>query len=207
MVYVHDHVCAERKENIERLGSIVIRIRGEYEASVSRAKEDAALNGWFFVSSTSWNDFSSMIPQKVMNGYMVMVEEVIRSIPDPQSLTHVFMCAGVGSIAAAVFMGVMSRCSVDHPRFFVIEPDAADCLYQSFANGCPTPSHGDLQTVMAGLACREVYPAAYKVLQWLASEVVIVPDGVAIQGMKALAEGQGDVPIVCGESSGANMVF
>lgn len=175
------------------------------KSSVSRAKEDAAMNGWFFVSSTSWDDFGSVIPRNVMNGYMVMVEEVLESIPDVQSLTHFFMCAGVGSIAAAVFMGLASRCSSNYPRFVVIEPAAADCLYQSSVKGYPTPSHGDLQTVMAGLACREVSPAAYKILQWLASDFFVVPDEVAIQGMKVLAEGHGDIPIVCGESSGANM--
>ena len=205
VVYMHDHVSVERKAHIERLGAVVIRVRGEYEVSVSRAKEDAAMNGWFFVSSTSWDDFGSVIPRNVMNGYMVMVEEVLESIPDVQSLTHFFMCAGVGSIAAAVFMGLASRCSSNYPRFVVIEPAAADCLYQSSVKGYPTPSHGDLQTVMAGLACREVSPAAYKILQWLASDFFVVPDEVAIQGMKVLAEGHGDIPIVCGESSGANM--
>lgn len=206
VVYIHNHVAAERKERIEALGGVVIRIRGEYEASVSRAKEDAEMNGWFFVSSTSWDGFAEDIPRRVMNGYMTMVEEVLQSIPDLRSITHVFMCGGVGSIAAAVFMGFMSRCSGgDPPRFVMVEPTEADCLYQSAVNGVHTPARGNLRTTMAGLACQEVSPAAFKVLQWLTSDFVVVPDSVATKGMQELAEGRGDVPIVCGESSGANM--
>lgn len=59
---------------------------------------------------------------------------------------------------------------------------------------------------MAGLACRGPSPAAWKVLEWLTSDFVAVPDSVAVDGMKSLADAnQGDVPVVCGESSAANM--
>lgn len=214
VVYIHNHVSPERKRQIESLGAIVIRVSGEYEMSVQRAWEDARCNGWYFVSSTSWDDFGSGVPRMVMNGYMVMVEEVLCAIEetDLSGVSHVLMCGGVGSIAAAVSMGLMQRFREfgdgdGHrtPRFIVIEPEEADCLYQSSLHGTPTPSRGSLRTVMAGLACREVSPAAYKILEWLASDFVIVSDGVAVDGMKALAYGHGDVPIICGESSGASM--
>lgn len=59
---------------------------------------------------------------------------------------------------------------------------------------------------MAGLACRRPSPAAWKILQWLTSDFVAVPDSSAVDGMSALASGsEGDVPVVCGESSAANM--
>ena len=59
---------------------------------------------------------------------------------------------------------------------------------------------------MAGLACRDPSPAAFKLLSWLASDFVTVPDSFAVDGMRALAAGnEGDIPIVCGESSGASM--
>jgi diaminopropionate ammonia-lyase len=59
---------------------------------------------------------------------------------------------------------------------------------------------------MAGLACREPSPAAWKILAWLASDFVSVPDKVAVEGMKVFANADhGDIPVVCGESSAANM--
>lgn len=212
--YIHSHVSPERAKMMMDFGAVVIRIDGEYEASVDRAKEDARMNGWHFVSSTSWTDFDHGIPQDVMNAYMVVVEEALGMLPSLNTITHVFVCGGVGSIAAAVFIGFYKRwceikavdCTGGLPRFVVVEPTEADCLFQSAKAGEMRRSKGNLQTLMAGLACRSPSPAAWKILDWLASDFVAVPDSVAIDGMRVLAEGKnGDVPVVCGESSAANM--
>lgn len=49
-------------------------------------------------------------------------------------------------------------------------------------------------------------PAAWRILNWLASDFVAVPDSIAVEGMKVLASGgEGDIPIVCGESSAAGI--
>ncbi|KAK7409287.1 hypothetical protein QQX98_008527 [Neonectria punicea] len=214
--YIHNHVSTGRADMMRDLGAIVIRIDGEYEASVERAKEDARMNGWHFVSSTSWSDFDNGIPQNVMNAYMVVVDEALRMVPAVEDITHVFVCGGVGSIAAAVFLGFFTRYSqlresqggkaIEPPRFVVVEPTEADCLHQSAKKGEMCLSEGSLRTLMAGLACRGPSPAAWKILSWLTSDFVAVPDRVAVEGMKALATGYGgDVPVVCGESSAANM--
>lgn len=58
---------------------------------------------------------------------------------------------------------------------------------------------------MAGCACRAVSPAAWKILQWLASDFVTIPDDLAIEAMRALADGGQDVPIVSGESAAGVM--
>ena len=205
VTYIHRHVSEGRKEAMERYGAIVIRVDGEYEDSVRRAREDARMNGWHFVSSTSWDDFSSPIPRSVMNAYMVMVEEALAQIPALEAVTHVFVQGGVGSIAAAIFLGFAQRCGEKLPRFVVVEPEEADCLYATAVNGRPTPSRGSLKTLQAGLACREVSPAAWAVLDWLASDFVTIPDSWAVEAMRALAEGGGDVPVVCGESAAGGM--
>lgn len=203
--YIHDHVSPGRKEAMERLGAIVIRIDGEYEASVARAKEDARMNGWHFVSSTSWDNFREPIPHHVMAAYMVMVEEALEQVPELDEVTHVFMQGGVGSIAAAVFLGFYSRLKDNPPRFVMVEPNEADCLFQSAVNHHPTPSSGSLRTIMAGLACREVSPAAWTVMEWLGSDYLRIPDGWVEDAMRALAAGDGDIPIVSGESAAGGM--
>jgi len=76
-------------------------------------------------------------------------------------------------------------------------------LYQTAVNGKPTPSAGTLKTIMAGLACREASPAAWKVLDRLASDYVAIPDSWSSHAMTTLADGAGDVPIVSGESAAA----
>jgi diaminopropionate ammonia-lyase len=204
VIYIHDHVTPGRKEAIEKYGAIVIRIDGEYEASVTRAREDARMNGWHFVSSTSWDQFKSPLPRYVMNAYMVMVEEALAQLPDVDRITHVFAQGGVGSIAAAVYLGFQRRCKT-LPRLVMVEPIEADCLYQSAVQGTATPSSGSLRTICAGLACREVSPAAWSILEWLASDFVRIPDSWVVDAMKALADGGGDMPIVCGESAAGGM--
>ncbi|MBN3846126.1 diaminopropionate ammonia-lyase [Paraburkholderia sp. Ac-20342] len=205
VIYVHGHVSPGRKEAMEALGAIVIRINGEYEASVARAKEDGRINNWHFVSSTSWDNFKEGLPRNVMNAYMVMVEEALEALPSDSRITHVFMQGGVGSIAAAVFLGFAKKYPGKTPRFVIVEPTEADCLFQSAINGRPTPSAGSLHTLMAGLACREVSPAAWSVLQWLASDFIKIPDHWVVSAMRALADGGGDTPIVSGESASGGM--
>jgi diaminopropionate ammonia-lyase len=203
--YIHGHVSPGRKAAMEKYGAIVIRIDGEYEASVARAKEDARMNGWHFVSSTSWDDYRSSLPRNVMHAYMVMVEEAFEQLPDIDAVTHVFMQGGVGSIAAAVFLGFQQRRKGPLPRLVMIEPLEADCLYRSAVAGAPTPSAGSLKTIMAGLACREVSPAAWSMLEWLGSDYLRIPDSWVVDAMRALAKGDGDMPIVSGESAAGGM--
>ncbi|CAI7658300.1 unnamed protein product [Penicillium crustosum] len=195
--YIHGHVSDGRADRMKNLGAVVIRVDGEYEASVARAKEDARMNGWYFVSSTSWSNFDNDVPQHVMNAYMVVLDEALSMIPAVDKVTHVFVCGGVGSIAAAIFQGFYKHvceiqkssaasATVTMPRFIVVEPSEADCLLQSAKSQEARESEGSLRTLMAGLAS--------------------VPDSVAVDGMKALAYGEeGDIPVVCGESSAASM--
>ena len=54
VVYIHEHVSAGREQAIAALGAEVRRVPGNYDDSVRRAAEDAAINGWHVVSDTSW---------------------------------------------------------------------------------------------------------------------------------------------------------
>ncbi|KAI1044249.1 hypothetical protein LB504_012985 [Fusarium proliferatum] len=203
--YIHDHVSEGRKKRMMDYGAIVIRIDGEYEASVARAKEDARMNGWYFVSSSSWSDFDNDIAQHVMNAYMVVVHETLSKLPSVSDITHVFVCGGVGSIAAAVYQGFYTHLKAKGlskvPRFILVEPSEADCLLQSAKHGEMKQSEGTLRTCMAGLACRAPSPAAWKILRWLTSDFLAVPDSFAVNASGS----EGDVPLVIGESSAASM--
>ena len=218
IIYIHREVSFNRTQKLKDLGATVIRVDGDHQLSLDRAKEDARMNAWYFVTSTSWNDFDGEIQQDVMNAYTVVVQEALDAIENVQDITHVLVCGGMGSISTRIFLGfymhLQSLRAQQHdeeevklPRFIVVEPSEADCLLESAKKGSPQTSKGSLSTLMAGLACRSPSPAAWKVLSWLASDFIAVPDALAVAGMRALANGQqqGDVPIVCGESSAATM--
>jgi diaminopropionate ammonia-lyase len=208
VIYLHEGVSAGREAAIAALGALVVRTPGNYDESVRAATAAARLNGWQVVSDTSWSGYEA-IPATVMQGYSVMVLEVLEqlSAAGERPPTHVFLQAGVGGLAAAVVAHLWEVLGPDAaPVFIVVEPERADCLYQSAVAGRPTPASGDLHTLMAGLACGEVSEIAWRILHAGAEFFMTIPDAAAVEGMRLLAQGaHGDPPIVAGESATAGL--
>jgi diaminopropionate ammonia-lyase len=85
----------------------------------------------------------------------------------------------------------------------VAEALIADCLYRSALakEGDAVAVGGDLQTVMAGLACGEANSIGWKLLRDYANAFASCPDDVAALGMRMLGNPlAGDPQIVSGES-------
>ena len=102
---------------------------------------------------------------------------------------------------AAVIAYLWESWGPRRPRLIVVEPERADCVYRSIEADRQVQVTGDLETIMAGLACGEVSDIAWKVLQRAASDALAIPDSLAVSAMQALAEGiDGDWPLVAGES-------
>ena len=205
VIYIHATVSEARKRAIEEFGAIVVRTRGNYDDSVREAAEAAAEHGRFVVSDTSYEGYMD-VPRDVMQGYSVMVDEVLRQLPEGRRPTHVFVQGGVGGLAAAVLGHIWETWGADRPRFVVVEPEKAACLFESARQGRPTVVHGELDTIMAGLACGEVSLLAWEILEEGADDFLTVPDEAAIDCMQLLARGAGaDVPVVAGESAVAGL--
>ena len=120
--------------------------------------------------------------------------------------THVFVQAGVGAMAAGVIGFYSSLFPNDPPKFIVVEPDKAACVYESIAAGdgkCHSVK-GDLDTIMAGLACGDPSPVAFEILKDNADVFIQIPDNVAARGMRILGTPlAGDPMIISGESGAA----
>jgi diaminopropionate ammonia-lyase len=85
--------------------------------------------------------------------------------------------------------------------FVVAEPDRAACLLASAEAGEPVAIPGDLDTLMAGLACGEPSILAWQELSRAADAFMALPDEAAVECMRLLAR-QG---IVAGESGVAGL--
>ncbi|MCH7943013.1 MAG: diaminopropionate ammonia-lyase [Proteobacteria bacterium] len=203
VIYIHATVSEGRKAAIEDYGAEVRRIRGNYDDSVRVAAEDAEANGWHVVSDTSWDGYGD-IPRDVMHGYGVMVAEAIEQLPAGETPSHVFVQGGVGGLGAAVLAMFWQRYGAARPCFIVAEPENAACLYESAKAGRRTVVAGDLDTVMAGLAAGEVSHLAWDILRAGCDGFMTVADDDARQMMRRL--GEGDPPIVAGESAVAGLV-
>jgi diaminopropionate ammonia-lyase len=67
--------------------------------------------------------------------------------------------------------------------------------------------NGDLDTVMAGLACGDVSLLAWEILEDHGDAVMAISDAAAIAMMRRLARpASGDPPLVAGESAVAGLV-
>lgn len=207
VIVLHAHVSAEREQAIAALGARIVRIAGDYDQSVAEAARLASANGWQVVSDTSYEGYEE-IPRDVMQGYGVLADEVLEPAPAaaPCPYTHVFLQGGVGGLAAGVASYFWERFGAARPVFVVVEPGQADCLLQSARRGEPARASGSVDSLMAGLACGEASPLAWRFLQPAVDCFLTVSDEQATQALRMLARGStGDVPIVAGESGAAGL--
>lgn len=120
--------------------------------------------------------------------------------------SHVILQGGVGGLAAGVVSYLCERFGEQRPVFIVVEPEQANCLFQSARLGKPARATGSVDSVMAGLACGETSPLAWRFLAPAIDYFLTVTDDDAVQAMRILASGAyGDVPVVSGESGAASL--
>ncbi|HSL47044.1 MAG TPA: diaminopropionate ammonia-lyase [Anaerolineales bacterium] len=205
IIYVHKLTSKGRIDAIESVGARVVVVDGNYDDAVKQVYQDAQQHGWEVVSDTSWEGYED-IPKWVMQGYTTMLSEAQEQLA-AQGLsqpTHIFVQAGVGSLAAAT-IGFYYNLFGDSIRTCVIEPTKAACLYRSAQSddGRPHTVEGDLDTIMAGLACGEPNPIAWQILKDRADYFAICPDFVAAMGMRVYGIPLRDDPVVISGESGA----
>ena len=193
-----------RVENIRALGAEVTVEERNYDGCVRLAAQQAAQTpGGVLVQDTAWPGYEQ-IPLHIMQGYLTMALEADEQMEAPP--THVFLQAGVGSMAAAVAAYFEQAHPQDPPKIILVEPTAADCFFRSAAKGEITAVKGDMPTMMAGLACGEPSPIAWDILKGLTAAYLSCEDAAAARGMRALARPlAGDRAIVSGESGAATM--
>jgi diaminopropionate ammonia-lyase len=203
VIYVPDSVSEGRCRAIEAYGAEVRRLPGTFDDAVRKASADAAAQGWHVVPDTS-AEGGREVPRDVMQGYALIADEALAQCGALSS--HVFVQGGVGGLAASTCAYLWERCGAERPRLIVVEPQAADCIFRSARAGRPTPAEGTLETIMGGLACGEVSPLAWQILDTGADAFVTIDDGAAADCMRLLADGRcGDGPIVAGESGVAGL--
>lgn len=213
VVYMPKGSAAERLENIRRLGAEASITDVNYDETVRRAYAEAEEKGWVFIQDTAWENYEE-IPRWIMQGYTTMAYEAYTQMNDRRlgSPTHIFLQAGVGAMSGAVagFFADVYGDGEKHPVITVVEPDKADCIYRTAArnDGKLYPVTGDMNTIMAGLACGEPCTLGWEILKDHADYFVSMPDEIAEKGMRVLGNPAGGDPrIVSGESGAAGFGF
>lgn len=204
VIYIHAHVSAGRQEAMRALGAEVIRISGNYDDSVKEADRAAKQNGWVVVSDNSYPGYME-IPKDVMRGYSVMLQEAADQL-DGKVPSHIFIQGGCGGLASAVAGYFWDLWGEQRPRLVIVEPEKANCLQLSSLRDELAVVDGDLDTLMAGLACGEVSLLAWEILETGCNDFMTVSESLVPRSMAMLAHGtDGDHKLEAGESAVAGV--
>lgn len=199
-----------RLENIRKEGADAAITEVNYDECVRRANAMAEQtpNG-VMVQDTAWDGYEE-IPSWIMQGYGTMASEADEQLGEYgcDRPTHIFIQAGVGSLAGAVQGYFANRYPDNPPVVVVMEADSAACLYKGAreADGDIRIVDGDMPTIMAGLACGEPNTISWDILKNHVSVFTSCPDWVSAKGMRMLAAPiKGDPQVTSGESGAVGM--
>lgn len=199
-----------RLENIARENATVTIEDLNYDDCVRKAAKEAEETEYgIMVQDTAWEGYEE-IPTWIMQGYGTLATEAAEQLEEDgvKRPTHIFIQAGVGSLAGAVIGYFANRFKENPPVMVVVEAKAADCLYRSAAKGdgsCVDVT-GDMLTIMAGLACGEANTVSWDILRNHADAFVSCPDWVSANGCRIYAAPlRGDSQVISGESGSVCM--
>ena len=210
VVHMPKGSAKSRFDNIAAEGAKVTIEEVNYDDCVRMAAAEAArTEHGVVVQDTAWEGYEE-IPAWIMQGYGTMASESAEQLRriGAERPTHIFVQAGVGSLAGAVVGYYANLFPNDPPKFIVMEAQAADCLYQGAlaGDGGPRIVSGDLQTIMAGLACGEPNIISWDILRNHVTAFVSCPDWVSAKGMRMLSSPvKGDPRVISGESGAVGM--
>lgn len=198
-----------RLANIAKENAVVTIEDLNYDDCVRMAaKEAKEAERGIMVQDTAWEGYEE-IPTWIMQGYGTLAMEADRQLTaDGSRPTHIFVQAGVGSLAGAVIGYFANRFKENPPVMAVVEASAADCLYRSAmqADGSRVDVTGDMPTIMAGLACGEANTVSWDILRNHADAFISCPDWVSANGTRIYGSPlRGDKQIISGESGSVSM--
>jgi len=196
-IFISEFVSESRAIAMRNLDAEVIRVKGNYDASLKECIKQSEKNNWEIVQDVSWEGYKE-VPKLIMAGYTIMIKEIMDQIND-EKITHVFLQAGVGGMAAAMIAG-FAKFSKKIPRFIIVEPENANCVFKSIENNHPTSVNITNETIMGGMSCGDVSTVAWEILKNSSNNCVTIPDDAISTVVAMLAEAQlSDKKIIAGE--------
>lgn len=152
------------------------------------------------IQDTAWEGYEK-IPSWIMEGYGTMALEADAQFGERP--THVFVQAGVGSLAGGIVGYYTNKYKDNPPKFVVVETSVYDCLYKGAVKNTGETAivGGENFSIMAGLCCGEPNITSWDILRNHVTCFVSADDDVTRLGMRMLAAPiKGDKPVTSGES-------
>ena len=90
-------------------------------------------------------------------------------------------------MAAAIIAG-FAKFSKNIPKFIIVEPENADCVFKSVKNNKPTKVSIKKETIMGGMSCGDVSSVAWDILKNSAKYCLTISDNAISSAIALLAE-------------------
>lgn len=197
-IFISENVSETRAEEMRNLNAEVIRVKGNYEDSLSFCKEESKRNNWEIIQDVAWPDYV-LVPKLTMAGYSTIIKEI--SVQTNEFITHIFLQAGVGGMAAGLVAGVANYFK-KVPKIIIVEPENANCVMQSIENNTLTSVDIKKESIMGGMSCGEVSLVPWQILKNSVNNCISVSDKFVSQTVAMLADKVlSDISIEGGECS------
>lgn len=209
VVYMPKGSSLTRLENIKNESAEAYITDMNYDDDVRLAAKYANEHDGVIIQDTAWEGYED-IPTWIMQGYGTMALEALEQLNNYgiEKPTHIFIQAGVGSLAGAVQGFFKAVFKEKAPIITIIEASKANCLYKSAVanDGVLRKVKGDMNTIMAGLACGEANIIGWRILKNHSQMFVSAPDYISEIGMRILGNPlSDDSRIVSGESGAVTL--
>ena len=203
-IFISEFVSEARGKAMESLGAEVLKVKGNYENSLIECIKQSTENDWQIVQDVAWKDYM-VVPTLTMAGYSVMMKEIVDQINN-ESITHVFLQAGVGGMAGAMVAGV-ARYLKNIPKIIVVEPDSAACVMKSIESGKIEKVQIVRESLMGGMSCGEPSLVPWKILKKSVNNCISLPDDDIGKAMKLFANASfGNDKIIAGENAAPGVI-
>jgi len=171
-IFVSQYVSDTRVDEIKKFGAEVIRVKGNYEDSLKECQKLSKKNNWKIVQDVSTKNYK-YIPQLTMAGYSIIIKEISKQTN--QYITHIFLQAGVGGLAAGIVAGV-AKYFKRIPKIIIVEPDNADCVLQSIKDNKLKKIKIKKESIMGGMSCNEMSLVPWQILKKASNCCVSISD-------------------------------
>jgi diaminopropionate ammonia-lyase len=171
-IFVSQFVSETRVKEIEKFGAIVTRVKGDYESSLKECIKQTKKNNWHIVQDVSTKHYK-YIPKLTMAGYSIMIKEISKQTN--QYITHVFLQAGVGGMAAGAVAGI-ARYFKRIPKIIVVEPKEAACVLKSIEAKKMKKIKIKKESIMGGMSCNEMSLVPWNILNKATNHCITIDD-------------------------------
>ena len=182
-IFVSQYVSETRVKEIEKFGATVTRVKGDYESSLNECIRQTKKNKWHIVQDVSNKNYK-YVPQLTMAGYSIMIKEISKQTN--QYITHVFLQAGVGGMAAGSVAGI-ARYFKRIPKIIVVEPKEAACVLKSIEAKKMKKIKIKKESIMGGMSCNEMSLVPWNILNKSTNHCITIDDSKVSNTVAMLA--------------------